>query len=215
MIELRKYARTELFNILNVNSKEAMKRKLKRWKIFYTDSGRGDNLEITITGIADPFKIYCITELGFGANTDFQKVRNLYYAFFNDEEFMAMPDEVKEKRMRDKGRPVSRQTIANYIAKLDAKELILRNTGEYLYYFALKQRQRLVERVEYIKAWHEYWQNIDDGLLSREAIEIMIFHYGGVARKQEKPTINIHFHQAEIQFLCDLIQESIENEQQN
>ena len=193
MVELRKYGRTELFNILKVNNKQAMKRKLKRWGISYTDRGRGNSLEITITGIADRFKVYCITDLGFGANTDFQKVRNLYYVFFNDEEFMAMPDEVKENRMRDKSTPISRQTIANYIAKLDAKELIMRNTGEYLYYFALKQRQRFVERAEYIKAWHEYWQNIDDGFLSRDAIEIMIFHYGGVARKQEMPTINLNY----------------------
>lgn len=215
MIELRKYRRDELFKILNTNSKQGITRKLNRWGVSYTDRGRGANLEITITSIDNPFKIYCITELGFSANTDFHKVRNLYYAFFNDDEFMAMPDEVKENRLRDKGNPVSRQSIANYLEKLYTKDLIHKNTGEYIYYFALKQKQRFVERAEYIKAWHEYWQNIDDGLYSRDAIEIMIFHYGGVARKQEKPTINLHFHQAEIKYLCDLIQESIENEQQN
>ena len=199
MIELRKYGRDELFKILNTNSKQGITRKLNRWGISYTDKGRGANLEITITSIDNPFKVYCITELGFSANTDFYKVRNLYYAFFNG----------------DKGNPVSRQSIANYLEKLYAKELIHKNTGEYIYYFALKQKQRFVERAEYIKAWHEYWQNIDDGMCSRDAIGIMIFHYGGVARKQEKPTINLHFHQAEITCLCDLIQESIENEQQN
>lgn len=214
MIELRKYGKAELSEILKTSSKEGMTRKLERWGITFTEAGRGNNLEITITGIADPFKVYCITELDFGANADFQKVRNLYYVFFNDDYFMAMPDEVKEKRMSDDGKPISRQTIAGYLARLDAKELIRRNTGEYIYYFAHKQKQRFVERGEYLKAWHEYWNDIDYGMTSREAIANMIWHYGGVARKQEKPEAN-RIYKAEIQFLCDLIQEGIENEQQD
>lgn len=214
MIELRSYGKAELSEILKTSSKEGMTRKLKRWGITFTEAGRGNNLEITITGIADRFKVYCITELDFGANADFQKIRNLYYAFFNDDEFMAMPDEVKEKRMGDDGKPVSRQTIAGYLGKLDAKNLILRNSGEYIYYFALNQNQRLVERPEFLKAWHEYWNDIDYGMTSREAISKMIWNYGGVARKQEKPVIN-EIYKTEIQFLCDLIQEGIENEQQD
>lgn len=214
MLELRKYEKAELAEILKTKDNHNIKQKLKRWGISYTQSGWGNNFEITITAIADPFKIYCITELGFGAGTDFQKVRNLYYAFFNDDEFMAMPDEVKEKRMRDNGRPISRQSIARYLEKLNTKELIHRNTGEYLYYFALHQNQRFVEYEEYLKAWHEYWCDVDSGLRSREAIENMIWNYGGVARKQEKPTPNV-FHLEEIQYICDLIQESIENEQPN
>ena len=47
---------------------------------------------------------------------------------------MAMPDEVKEYRMRKQGQGVSRQTIATYIAKLDNKGLIDRNTNNYIYY---------------------------------------------------------------------------------
>ena len=214
MIELRRYGKAELSEILKTSSKEGMTRKLERWGITFTEAGRGNNLEITITSIADRFKVYCITELDFGANADFQKVRNLYYAFFNDDYFMAMPDEVKEKRMSDDGKSISRQTIASYLARLDAKELIRRNTGEYIYYFAHKQKQRLVERDEYLKAWHEYWNDIDYGMSSREAIANMIWNYGGVARKQEKPEPN-GIYKEEIQFLCDLIQEGIENEQQD
>ncbi len=213
MIELRRYGKAELSAILKTSSKEGMTRKLERWGITFTEAGRGNSLEITITGIADPFKVYCITELNFGANTDFQKVRNLYYYFFNDDEFMAMPDEVKEHRLDDDGKHIARQTIASYLAKLDAKDFILRNTGEYIYYFALNHHQRIVECSEYKKAWREYWNDIDDGMTSREAIAKMIWNYEGVARKQEKPEVNGIYH-AEIQFLCDLIQNSIESEQQ-
>ena len=135
MIELREYGKEELSAILKTKDKEGMLRKLERWGVSYAPPrGRGNNLIVPITGIADPFKVYCITELDFGANADFQKVRNLYYYFFNDDEFMAMPDEVKEKRMSDEKKPVTRQSIAGYLAKLDAKDYILRNTGEYIYY---------------------------------------------------------------------------------
>ena len=212
MIELRKYKRTELAEILKTNDKQGMERKLERWGISFTEEGWGNNLEINITDIADRFKVYCITKLNFGASADFQKIRNLYYAFFNDDEFMAMPDEVKEKRMGDNGKPVSRQTISRYIEKLQAKNLILRNTGEYLYYFAYRKQQRIVEHSEYKKAWKEYWIDKDKGLDSIEAICNMICNYGGVARKQEKPQAN-GIYLAEIQYLCDLIQEGIENEQ--
>ena len=214
MIELRKYEKAELSEILGTSNKQGIKRKLERWGISYTESGRGDNLEITITNIADPFKVYCITELNFGANTDFQKVRELYFAFFNDDEFMSMPDEVKERRMGDKGNPISRQTISRYLAKLEAKNYINRHSLEYIYYFAYKQQQRIVERSEYCEAWREYWNDRDNGLTSIEAIYNMICKYEGVARKQEKPELNV-IYLAEIQYLRDLIQKSIENEQQS
>ena len=215
MIELREYGRAELSAILKTNDKQGMLRKLERWGISYdTPKGRGDNLIIPITHIADPFKVYCITELGFDAGTDFQKVRNLYYYFFNDDEFMAMPDEVKEHRMEANGKPISRQAIARYIAKLDAKELIDRNTYEYIYYFAYKHTQRIVDRSEYLSAWHEYWNDIDSGLCPSEAIFKMRAKYGGVARKQAQPRKNV-FYLAEINTLRDLIQESIENEIQD
>ena len=155
MLELRKYTKPELSKMFGTRGMESLQRKLNRYGIAFDVEGRGENAVFTIRAITDPFKIYCITELGFDGRTDFQKVRNFYNYFFNDDEFMAMPDEVKEYRMRKQGQNVSRQTIASYIAKLDSKNLIDRNTNNYIYYFALRQEQRIADKEEYLKAWHQ------------------------------------------------------------
>ena len=70
-----------------------------------------------------------------------------------------MPDEVKEARMAESGKPVSRQVIARYLSVLERNELINRHTNNFIYYFAYKQTQRIVEREEYSRAWREYWKD--------------------------------------------------------
>jgi len=211
MLELKEYTKPEMTAMFGTRDMENLKRKMIGYGITFEVDGRGEKAVFTIKNMESPFKIYCITELGFDGRTDFYKVRNLFYYFFNDEEFMAMPDEVKEYRMRKQGQGVSRQTIANYIAKLDNKGLIDRNTNNYIYYFAFKQEQRIVERPEYLQSWHEYWNDIDNGFSSSEAIKRMRNNYGGVARKQPKPEIN-GIYTEEIEYLCTLVQQSIEQE---
>lgn len=211
MLELRVYGKTELSEMFGTAGMQALQRKMERYGIAFEVNGRGENAVFTIKEIEDPFKIYCITELDFDGRTDFVKVRNFLHYFFNDDEFMAMPDEVKEYRMRKQGQDVSRQTIATYIAKLDSKNLIERNTNDFIYYFALKQEQRIVEREEYLRAWHEYWNDIDNGFSSVDAIRRMQKNYGGVARKQAKPEIN-GIYTEQIEYLNTLVAQSIEKE---
>ena len=122
-----------------------------------------------------------------------------------------MPDEVKEARMRAEGRPVARQTIANYTYKLQSHNLIERNTKNFIYYFAFKQTQRMTDRAEYLQAWHEYWADIGNGFFYFDAICNMRVKYGGVARKQAIPEINGIYNE-KIEYLCSLIQASLENE---
>lgn len=211
MLELREYAKPELSAMFETTGMQGLQRKMERYGIIFEVQGRGENAVFTIKEIADPFKIYCITELGFNGRSDFYKVRNFLHYFFNDDEFMGMPDEVKEHRMREQGQDVSRQTIANYIAKLDSKNLIDRNTNNFIYYFALKQEQRIVDREEYLQAWHEYWDDIGNGFSSVEAICRMRENYGGVARKQPKPEFN-GIYTEQIEYLNTLVQQSIEKE---
>ncbi len=184
---------------------------MERYGIVFEVQGRGESAVFTIKEITDPFKIYCITELGFDGRTDFKKVRNFFFYFFNDEEFMAMPDEVKEYRMRKQGQDVSRQTIANYIAKLDSKNLIDRNTNNYIYYFAHGHEQIFADRATYSQAWSEYWNDIENGVYYCKVIDRMRAKYGGVAKKQAIPEIN-GIYTAEIEYLNTLVQQSIERE---
>ena len=38
------------------------------------------------------------------------------------------------------------------------------------YYFAYKSEQRMCDHAEYVQAWFEYWDDIDSGLNSYDAI---------------------------------------------
>lgn len=211
MLELRKYPKAELSEMFGTQDTEGLKRKLKRYGITFETIGRGQTLTFDIKAMEDQFKVFCITELDFEANCDFSKVRNFYYYYFNDEEFMAMPDEVKEARMRAEGHPVSRPTIAGYISKLERKNIINRNTKNFIYYFAFKQTQRITDREEYLNAWFNYWDDIASGLSSIDAINNMRADFGGVARKQAVPEINGIFNE-KIEYMSSLIQQSLEDE---
>lgn len=190
MLEVKTYTKPELTEMLGTKSVQGLKKKLDRYHVDYETTGRGENALFTIIRINDPFKVYCITELGYNANTDFSKLAFFYYYFFNDEEFMAMPDEVKEFRMTNNGNHVSRQTIAKHTQRLEALNLIDRDTKEYIYYFAYQHQQIFTDKETYCKAWREYWQRVDDGMYCMDAINLMRLEYGGVARKQAVPQIN-------------------------
>lgn len=205
------YSKPELTQMLGTRSKQGIDRKLDRYGVVYEVCGRGERAVYTVKGLADPFKVFAITELGYDANTDFTKLRNFYYHFFEDEEFRAMPDEVKEVRMRKMGHDVSRQTIATYTRKLEDNELISRNTRDFIYYFAYKQTQRICDRSEYVQAWFEYWDDIESGLNCYDAIANMMTDHGGVARKQPIPAVN-GIYNAKIEYMLSLIQQSIESD---
>ena len=211
MLELKEYSKPELSAMFDVTGMQGLQRKMERYGIVFEVNGRGENAVFTIREITDPFKVYCITELGYDGRTDFQKLLYFMYYFFNDPEFRAMPDEVKEVRIADSGHHIGRSTIAHYTAKLDSKNLIDRNTNNFIYYFAFKQTQRLVERKEYLQAWHEHWARRKDGWDNYSSIMQMFADYGGVARKQAIPEMN-GIYTEQIEYLNTLVTESIAKE---
>ena len=205
------YSKSTLSALFGIKDKEGLERKMTRYGIVFSSTGWAEKRLYTIHNITNPFKLFAIMDLGFDANTDFTKLRNFYYHFFEDEVFMAMPDEVKEVRMREMGQDVSRQTIATYTRKLEANDLINRNTKNYIYYFAYKQEQRMCDHAEYVQAWFEYWDDIASGLASYDAIANMRTDHGGVARKQPIPEVNGIYNE-KIEYMLLLIQQSIESE---
>lgn len=205
------YPKAEMTRIFGTNSKQGIDRKLTRYGIVFDVCGRGESAVYTIKAIPDPFKIFAIVELGFDANTDFTKLRNFLYHFFEDEVFMAMPDEVKETWMKRMGEPLTRQTIATYTRRLETNNLINRHTKNFIYYFANKKEQRFSDHAEYLEAWHNYWDDINTGLNTFDAIGNMRADFGGVARKQPIPEIN-GIYNDKIEYMLLLIQQSIESE---
>lgn len=206
------YKKSELTQIFGSKSNQAISRKLDRYGVKFSVAGRGEQAVYKIRQMDDKFKIFAITELGFDANTDFQKLRNFYFYFFNDEEFQTLPDEMKEARMRENNRDISRQTIAKYLDRLVEHNYIAYLGGDdFVYYFAHKGKRRTVEKSEYSRAWREYWSDKESGMDYYTAIYNMIVHYGGVARKQAVPTVNAIYGR-KIDEMLSYIEQSIENE---
>lgn len=203
MLEIRTYKKPELTAMLGTKSVANLKKKLDGYNVEYDFSGRGEKAIFDIKKINDPFKVYCITELGFTAMRDFDKLAFFFYYYFNDDEFMAMPDEVKENRMKASGHDLTRQTIASYTQRLCNLGMINKFTTNYIYYFAYKGEQIITTAEEYKRAWRGYWLDIDDGMHSWDAIWNMRITYGGVARKQPIPDVNV-LYDGQIEEIVDL-----------
>lgn len=212
------YTYPEMVEIFETRDNQGIKRKLERYGIEYNCVGRGANVEYTIRKINDPFKVFCITELGFSAQTVFLKLRNFLYYALNDDDFLSMPDEVKEYRLKEKadtvGATASRQTIANWEQKFEKMELFHVDTGNFIYYFAYHHQQTYTTRQRYNSAWKEYWEQQKSGVEYEDRIWYMITNYGGIARKQEVIEIN-GIYKDTIDTLVNLVNDSIDSQIEN
>lgn len=208
MLEMKKYGIAELSAILGSTGKQAIDRKLERYGIEYTSTGRGQSLVYDITKIADPFKVYCITKLGIPAQANFEKIRNLYYYFFCDEGFADLPLIEMAEYLEAEGVPQSRQCVTKWIEYLRHLDYIGFTSTDCKYYAIEKTPSKVkickeISREEYSKAWAIYHRNkIEHG--SYYAYALMYNTLGGHPYK--KP---IYYHNAimyqEIQELIDII----------
>ena len=79
MLETKTYPANELFAIMRTRSKTATDRKLNNYKISYTSEGRGNSLTYIITDIPDRFRVYCVFDLNFSPQIDFNKLRDFIF----------------------------------------------------------------------------------------------------------------------------------------
>ena len=169
MLEVKKYGIVELSAILGSTGKQAIDRKLERYGIEYTSTGRGQALVYEIKNIPDPFKVYCITKLGIPAQANFEKIRNLYYYFFCDEGFADLPLIEMAEYMEAEGVPASRQFVTKWIEYLKDINYIHFTQKECRYYAIEKTPSKVkicheITREEYRQAWAIYHQHkIEDG----------------------------------------------------
>lgn len=192
MLECREYSYQELCSIFNTHDARSIKNRLTRWNVEYTYKGRGANLKLTIQNIHDPFRVFCILELSYAPNTDFRKLAYFLYYYMNDIDFYSLPCERQAQRIEMDGRTLTRQTIETYIRRLANKELILRASGNFRYYFALGKTLIDTDEETYKRAWHEYWIHREI-MPPQNAIWRMRRKYGGVARKQAIPEQNVFY----------------------
>lgn len=213
MLEEKTYTLPQIAQVLGgASDRQSVLSKLKRRGIQYTATGRGKNLTITIHSIPDPFPLFCMEILHFDPRTKFEKVRNLFYYCFNDEEFFSYPDERKAAALEDNGHHISRQSIANYLKKLYDLGLWSKSGTEYVYYFAHGDSYREADKEEYLEAWHDYWgwKKFHGGDL-KIVCPLILEKYGGFPRKQAIPEANA-IERGTIQTLIAVTNKSYEKE---
>ena len=163
MLKVGTYSIVELREILGTKDKQATDRKLTRYGVEYSSSGRGDSRVYTITNIPDPFKVYCVRVLGIPAQADFDKIRNLYYYFFCVEGFSDLPYIEMEKVMEIEGVPASRHVASKWISYLRHLDYI-NFTGSECDYYAISRDSsnnricKEITRAEYNRAWSIYFE---------------------------------------------------------
>ena len=210
MLELRKYTYAELSAYLRANRNQTIERKLERYGIEFSGDGYGNAKTYTITAIPYPFKVFCVFDLNFPPQTDFVKLRDFLFYLLGDEVFCGLPMEVMEEYLRMGGHGASRQTISNYIRRLEDNELIHLG-GEYVYYRVYKefgvQTHQTITREEYCEAWKIYFDCKARHYDSRASYSCMYNKFGGVPRKQRKIEGNA-FHADELNTLEKMVMES-------
>ena len=137
MLAKKSYSIAEMEELLRTKGKQNIDRKLERYGIGFTSDGRGSSRTYTIKHIPDPFYVYAIIKLGIPAQSDFTKIRNLYYLLFCAEGFAEAPLIEMERIMEAEGVPMARQTITkwvNYLQHIDYITLSADNIKYYVIY---------------------------------------------------------------------------------
>ena len=187
MLELRCYKNTELYEYLGTKDNGETNKKLKRYNVEYTTEGRGKDCVYTITAINEPFKMFCVFEVGLDPRMNFTQFLEFMYLLLCDDDFNWRPAEMMEEIMREKGTPASRQTIGKWLHKLEKIDLFAR-AGETVYYKVYKQygvqKQEIITKEEYSAAWKVYFDCKKRGYNGLAARSVMYNAFGGVPRKQ-------------------------------
>lgn len=192
MLECRTYTYSELSDLFGTRDTQAIKRKLDRWDIQYTAKGRRALQTFEIQKIRNPFKVYCLLDLGFSPQTDFTKLAFFTYYLLCDDEFQQLPATIMEERLRMDGHTLSRQTIKTYLSRFEDADLICRGL-RFTYYFAVDKSHKNTDETTYKRAWAEYWEYIHQGWSSGQAIVEMCSTYGGVAKKHPQLVFNAFY----------------------
>ena len=126
MLRITTYTREDLMEIFNTTRIDSIKRSLDRLGYKYETAGRGKTYTLTITETPDPFKMFCINELGISAQSDFTILRTFFYYFFCDEEFQSLPIGEMERILIEEGKPITRKTLSKWIKYLENKAMMER-----------------------------------------------------------------------------------------
>ena len=195
MLELKTYSFAEISAYLHAGRSRGVRDKLDRYGVKCSeDGGHTDQSKTyTITAIQDPFKLFCVFDLGIRPQTNFKKLRDFTAYLLTSDDFNWRPMEMMEEYLRRFTDGPSRQTISHYLRLFTDRNLIAMN-GEYVYYKVYKdrgvQKHEIITKEQYKAAWAVYWNRRNDGADSRVAYSVMYSWLNGVPRKQQKIATN-------------------------
>ncbi len=197
MLEEKTYKIRDLEAYLHTRSPKKVREKLSRYDVEYIEgSERGPLRTYEITAINDPFRLYCVFDLGVSPQTDFHKLRDFTVYLLTNDDFSWRPMEMMEEYLRRFTDGPTRQTISHYLRIFTDRELIALN-GEYVYYKVYKdrgvQKHEIIEKAEYSAAWAVYWECRNEEKNSGVAYTTMYNKFGGVPRKQRKVNQNAFY----------------------
>ena len=209
MLELRTYTKDEITGILGTVDRQGVKRKLDGYGVEYTIEGWKD-YTLTITGINDPFRLFCITTLGIPAQADFDKLKILYYHLFCCPGFATQPYEVMASRLKEDGEkdPPSNKMVSKWVAYLGTIDFFAFDKEDCIYYAIQKGKDGLRNCVEiskerYCAGWHIYWEyKAKEG--TDTAYYRMFNYVGGHPYRKPKMKENA-IYQKEIEQLIDIL----------
>lgn len=162
MLDMRTYTREELVELYHTDRIDSIKSKLNRQGYTYSACGRGQTFILTISGLPPRFKTFCMEQLGFAPQTDFERLKVFLYNFFFDDDYRQLPI-VTMARILEKEFYISYQTLSNWIDKLEKANLIHRSMAEFNYFAFGKDEcgnpiEVPITEQLYKKAWNEYWK---------------------------------------------------------
>jgi len=199
MLECRKYEYQELKEYLGCSSPQGIIRKLTKYEVDFTHTGRGQASEYQIEAIHNPFKVFAVFDMGISPQTDFRKFAYYLYQLMNDDAFAGMGMEMMEEYLRETACPVSRQTISKYLRHLERNEFVCLDVCEYVYYRVYKrfgvQTHDIVSKEEYSNAWKVYWDCLNRGYNTYSAFTSMYNYFHGAPRKQSKVMFNAFYNE--------------------
>lgn len=217
MLEERVYDEKELGKILKTQGQKNIKEKLKRYDIDFSVSTSDNSHVFEIHKINDKFKVFCILNLGFSANTDFSMLKHFIYYFYNNDEFRILSQNLMCQILeKDLGKAPCRQTIGKWLAQLENQGLYFKDISEYKYFSVYKGNFREIPREEYCEAWKAYFDYLKDcpdkeDSNSYYAFKEMFAIIGGKAVKRPM-IVNNGFYTDQIIQLTEYALESIEKD---
>ena len=214
MLEKKTYKFDEIADYLGTRSNQAIRRKLQNYGVVFQEEGRGRRKTYNILSIPEPFRLYCVFDLGIDYRIDFKKLRDFTFFLLRDDGFSGRSGEMMEEYLHNGGYQISRQTISKYIALYESKELIATN-GDTIYYRVYHendlQKHEIITKELYCKSWDVYWEKRREGKDSSLAFSYMYSFLNGVPRKQNKIVKNA-FYIDTLNTLSELVAESFLNE---